>query len=1042
LEFHQRFMWNRLYLNPRALILFLGLIVVWGILSLQTLPRMEDPALSPRSGVIVTDFPGANAERVESLVTQAIEQELLKNEAVAVITSDSRFETSTLILDLKEKITDPVRAWAKVRDQLDDIGPSLPEGTLAPIFDDVDLRAYSLVVGLRWQAESPANFAILKRLAKNLQTELRGIQGTEDVDPFASPSEEILVEANASKLSSAGLTPQDLAQQLFKNNSKTKVGQINSDRNTLRLDLNAERDSLNKIRSTTLDSGNNSQQTIVGDLSVISKGIQDPPRRRAYLNGKPGIAIAARIAPDVRIDQWIKSVNQTLEQFRQQLPEGVELVTISDQSQYVKPRIDGLFNNLILGVLCVFLTTLIMMGWRASLAVSSVMPLTAFIVFGGMRILDISFDQISVTGLVMALGMLIDGAIVMGDEMLMLFKAGLAPLQAIPKAAKVLLVPSLASTLTTVISFMPIVLIPGAVGEFVRSIGISIILALLGSLVLSFAVVPALMGYLHPRIPEPSLPFPYHSGLTSHHLTRLYASILDTSLAKPIFSIVLCLIVPISGFFLATTLNEQFFPPTQRNQFHIEMELPGSASFQATEATTLKVQHTLMQHPDIEQVNWFIGQYAPAFYYNLPRGGKTIPNFAHGIVQTKNAENNPQLINSLQEELDQTYPEAQILVRALEQGPYIPAPIEVHVSGADLEQLRAIGDRIRSTLNQIAGVTYSRTSLNNIVPQVALNIDQEQVQLAGLDNLAISQQLSANLDGVSGGSILEGTEEIPIRVKLADANQNNISNLGDLELLSNVQSPTGERSKVLLSTLSNLELQPEDNTITRRNGVRVNTVQGFLSTDILPSQAQRQLKTWVDQNIELPPGYTIQFGGEAEKRDGSVASLLVGIVPLIVIMLATLVLSFRSFRGAAIIVIVGILSLGLGFFSLAIFDYPLGFMAILGMVSMVGMAINDSIVTLSALKEFPEHLRGDRLVIRNVILRNTRHILTTTLTTVAGFIPLFLDGGLFWPPLVVCIAGGVTGATALSIFFVPNLYLLMFRPRSVRLALPEHRQIS
>ena len=477
---------------------------------------------------------------------------------------------------------------------------------------------------------------------------------------------------------------------------------------------------------------------------------------------------------------------------------------------------------------------------------------------------------------------------------------------------------------------------------------------------------------------------------------------------------------------MASSLPEQFFPPAERDQFHIELELPSSASLSETQSVALQVSKILRSHRSVVNIHWFFGKSAPSFYYNLSQERQNSPNYAQGLVQLASATKIIQQIQALQEELDQALPSVRVLVRQLEQGKYVPAPIELRIYGPNLDTLQKLANQARAELAQVANVTHTRTSLGDALPKLSLSIDEEQAQLSGLDNTQIAQQINANLEGNIGGSILEDTEELPVRVRLANSARANLDQITTLDLVPHNQFSPENSASLPLSALGQINLVPETAIITRRNGQRVNTVQGFVTAGVLSSTILADFQQRLaDSNFQLPPGYSMEWGGESAERNDAVGNLLSTVGILIVLMVATLVLSFNSFRSAGIIFFVAIGSVGLALASLWFFGYPLGFMAILGTVGLIGVAINDSIVVLAAIGNDPLARKGDRSAMVKVIVRSTRHVLTTTITTVAGFIPLFLDGGEFWPPLAICITGGVGGATLLALFFVPCAYLLL-----------------
>ena len=1022
-------MWNRFYRNPRLLILTLCLILVWGLSSLQVLPRMEDPALSQWYGKITTRFPGASAERVESLVTEKLEQKLQEIEEIKVVESTSQLGTSLIQIQLQNTVKKHDQVWSRVRDRLADITPQLPSKVIAPYLEDInDGRGYTLIVALTWELDFSPNYAILNRLAEELEQRLHNVGGVEEIEFWGAHHEEILVEINPIDLATLGLTPQQLSHQIHLSDAKVSSGRLRSRQNDLLIEIESELDSLESIRQIPIRVGNHSDQLArLGDIAWVKKTVQEPPSELAIINGKPGITLAVLIESNKRSDQWMSKAQQTLAEFRSSLSPGIGLEIILDQNHYVETRLNTLFKNLLLGAVFVVATTVFLMGGKSALVIGSSLPLSVLMVFGGMRVLDIPLHQISLTGLLIALGMLIDNAVIVVDEIEHLLRVGLPPHKAISQAVSDLAIPLLASTLTTVLTFVPIALLPGNVGEFVRTISLSVILALCSSLALSLTIIPAIRGRMHQKAEKHNRSAVWwKTGFSNSKLTNGYRRTLSYILATPVFGILLALILPATGFLMASSIPEQFFPPADRNQFQIELELPLSASLEQTQSVVETATHLIQQHSEVIDIHWFVGAYAPAFYYTVDRFGikGEIPHYATAMVQISPGASCRQLIQTLQRKLNQACPSARVLVKQLEQSSPLP-PIELRVYGSNLDLLRELGSQARSQLVQVSNVIHTRASLGETLSKLALSLDEEQVQLTGLDNTQIAQQIDASLEGDLGGSILEETEELPVRVRLSNQDRANLDQIATLDLVPQ-NSLSQEKSVSLpLSALGQINLVPETAIITRRNGQRVNTVQGFITAGVLPSTVladfQQRLR---DSNFQLPPGYSMEWGGESAERNEAVGNLFSTVGILIVLMVATLILSFNSFRSAGIILLVAIGSVGLALTCLWFFGYPLGFMSILGAVGLTGVAINDSIVVLAAIRNDPQSRKGDRRAMVAVIVRSTRHVLTTTITTVAGFIPLFLDRGELWPPLAICIAGGVGGATLLALFFVPCAYLL------------------
>jgi multidrug efflux pump subunit AcrB len=1029
-------MFTLFYRNTRLLILTIILISVWGISSYFTLPRLEDPELVSRFAIVKTFFPGADAERVENLVTEKIENKLTEIEEIDKYSSTSRTGSSIIQIDLQDSVSkqEVDAVWSRVRNKIDEVQAELPANITEPELEEGKVKAYALIAGLTWQQDDQPNYGILRRQAEVLKERLEGISGTEEVELLGDPDEEIIVEINPQALASYNLTATELSQQIAQSDSKIAAGQLRGNDRDLLIEVAGELDTLARIREIPISFGNNGQFVTLENIATIRKGITEPANELALINGYPGIAIAVHVESGQKLDLWRKAVQPKIAEFQSELPSSIGLPIIFDQSNYVEARLNNLNLNFLFGAALVFGITVVMMGWRSGLIVGTALPLSVLMVLGWMNWFNIPLHQMSITGLIIALGILIDNAIIMVDEVQNQLRRETKAKTAITNSVKTLAIPLLSSTLTTVIAFLPIALLPGATGEFVGAIAVTVIIAVSCSLFLSLTIIPALTALLerdrNVRWAMPTLPMEWlQSGVSFPALTRLYQRSLKWTLVQPVLSIFLALLIPIIGFIQAGSLEQQFFPAADRDQLQIELELSSSASLTQTQTLIKQVRQQIIDRPEVKDVHWLLGTSIPRFYYNLTSGKEQQANYAQALVQLKSLASSS-VAQKLQTELDRAFPTARIIVRQLEQGPPFAAPIEMRIYGSNLATLQALGEQARQTLVQIPDVTHTRASLDEIQPQLQFQVDEEQARLAGLDRTTIAQQLDTTLEGAVGGSVLEGTEELPVRVRLGNRDRANLSQISSLDLLATSPSRKSNQnnslSTVPLDSLGKVQVKPELAQVTHYNGQRVNTVQAFLTAGTLPAEILSQFQTKLAaNNFVLPPGYSYEFGGEAEEKNDALGGLVSTVGVLIIIMIAVLVLSLRSFQLAAIIGIVAIASGGLGIFSVWIFGYPFGFNPIIGTVGLIGIAVNDSIVVLDAISNHPVAKTGNPKAIQQVVLHSTRHIISTTLTTAIGFLPLLLSGGEFWQPLAVAIAGGIIGATFIALYFVPPAYYLL-----------------
>ena len=1026
-------MFTLFYRNTRLLILTIILIAVWGISSYFTLPRLEDPELISRVAVVSTFFPGANAERVEALVTEKIEDKLTEIEEIDSFESTSRTGSSIITIELQDNISKQQvdSTWTRVRNKIDEVKVDLPANITEPELEEVKIKAYALIAGLTWEQDDKPNYSILRRQAEVFKERLEAISGTEEVEIFGDPNEEIIVEINPEALASYNLTTRDLSQQIAQSDSKISAGQLRDKDNNLLIQVAGELDTLARIRQIPINFGSQGQFVTLQNIATIRKGIKEPANELALLNGYPGVAIAVHVQSGRRLDLWSEVADKKIAEFKSELPSSIGLPVLFAQSGYVTERLNSLILNLLLGAGLVFAVTVIMMGFKSAIIVSSALPLSVFMVFGWMNWLGIPLHQMSITGLIVALGILIDNAIVMVDEVQNELRGGVKPKVAISHSIKNLAIPLLSSTLTTVLAFLPIALLPGSSGEFVGTIAITVIVAVCCSLFISLTIIPTFSAKFHryqdSREDNHKNQSWLQKGIFIPLLNKLYRRTVKFAIAKPILSIFLALLIPFTGFIQAGGLKQQFFPAADRDQLQIEMELPASVSLAKTQTLIKQIREQVIENPEIKEVHWLLGSSIPSFYYNLTSGREQQNNYAQALVQL-NSLTSSSITNKLQTQLDKNFPSARIVVRQLEQGPPFDAPVEMRIYGSNIEKLQSLGEQVRQILVDIKNVTHTRASLDEIQPQIEFQVDEEQARLAGLNRTTIAQQLDNSLEGVTGGSILEGNEELPVRVRLKNQERGNLSQISSLDLLANSRNNQGNNpiASVPLSSLGTVELKPELAQITHYNGQRVNTVQAFLNAGILPAEILGKFQTRLENaKFSLPPGYRFEFGGEQEQRNDAIGGLISTVGVLIILMVATLVLSLGSFLLAGVIGIVAIASFGLGLFSIWLFGYPFGFNPIIGSIGLIGVAVNDSIVVLSAISNHPIAKTGNPKAIQKVVLHSTRHVLTTTLTTAIGFVPLLLSGGEFWPPLAVAIAGGVVGATLLALYFVPAAYYLI-----------------
>jgi multidrug efflux pump len=687
----------------------------------------------------------------------------------------------------------------------------------------------------------------------------------------------------------------------------------------------------------------------------------------------------------------------------------------------------------------VMLVILVFMGAKASWIVGLALPLCAAFAIFSLSFFDQQIHQMSIFGIIIAIGLLIDNAIVITDEIrLNLLDQSITRLQALEKSVKHLFAPLLASTLTTVLGFMPIFLLTGNIGDFIGAIAISVVMALLGSLAISLTIIAALAARYLPRDGTSEHAW-YRRGWQMPAVSYQFSRLLGRSIKRPFLVLSVIVVFCLSGFVLSQQLPSVFFPSADRDQFEIYVWLPNGTSINQTKKVALGIDVLIRDKQEVQQVTWLVGASTPSIYYNQVMSRDNSPEFANAVVTTNSISQAAALIPTLQYELQDAYPNARIVVRAFGQGPPIPAPIEVDVFGPDIDTLNALGEQVRLAMTNVPGITQTIATITTGEPELQYDVSENESYIAQLSLTDIAQQLQLALAGTTGGSVLQGTEELPVRVRV---NQNQRSDMKELDAMPLMnQALMQNRASIGVAALGEFTLLPSISGITRVDGERVNKVQAFLLPGVPAIDASEQLRELLENgDFVLPKGYRLKMAGDADEQKQALGQLATYAPVLLVLMVTVLILTFNSVRFAAVIAMVAILSVGLGMFSLWVSGLPIGFNPLLGSAGLIGVAINGSIVVIAAINGNVKAKSGDTRAIVEETMSCSRHILSTTFTTVGGLIPLLLfSQGSFWPPLAVVLAGGVGFSVILSLFFTPTIVALMCRIRTRKLQKRAHK---
>jgi multidrug efflux pump subunit AcrB len=997
-------------------------LVVAGVSAINNIPRLEDPRIDNRNVLVITPYPGASSERVEALVTDVIEDEIRQLHEVKEINSTSRSGTSIVSLELQAWVDNSSneQIFSKIRDGLNNAKLKFPQGAGDPFLDERrGATAFTLIVGLKSAPGYSTPLPMISRMAEHLSDQLRNVPGTELVRVYGELNEEIQVTIDPQQLTSSGLSISQASDLITSADPKIPAGMMYSNEQNMRMQVAQELDSVSTIRDLPLRTSEQGGYLRLGDIATVKRGARLPVNDIGMVDGQQVIFVASRMQTTLRVDTWTNNAKDIVDKFTRQYGGTVQADIVFEQNIYTESRLSDLTINLMLGCLVVMAVVFIFMGIRASWIVGLSLPLCAAFAIFSLSFFDEQIHQMSIFGIIIAIGLLIDNAIVITDEIRSkLVNPAISRIDALTQSIQHLFVPLLASTLTTILGFMPIFLLPGNIGDFIGPIAISVVMALIGSLFISLTIIAALAARFLPRKLEVSSAW-YFIGIQAPSISLGYRAALEKALKKPLLGIVACIAISASGFILAGQLGNVFFPSADRDQFEIYLWMPEGTAITETQLVVKSVDEHIRNKPQVAQLSWLVGGSFPSVYYNQVMNKDNSSHYANGVVKANSISAAKALIGQLQTELDQAYPQTKIIVRAFGQGPPISAPVGLKILGPDINILNSLGQQVRLAMSQVPGISHSIASVTFGEPEWVLDATQDVSQMAGMSLVAIAQQLQHSLDGKGGCAILEGTEEIPIRIRVGDDLRGELAQIQNLPLLS--EKLVSQGVWIPVSALGDFLLKPTVAGITRENGERVNNVEAFLLPGATAIDVSKQVLVKLENmNFTMPKGYRFKLAGDADEQQEALGQLVTYAPVLLVLMITTLILSFRSLRLALVIGSVAVLSVGLGMFSLWLSGLPIGFNPLLGCAGLIGVAINGSIVVIAAINANPQAKAGNIQQIVEETMGCSRHILSTTFTTVGGFIPMLLfSEGTFWPPLAVVLAGGVGFSVILSLVFTP-----------------------
>ncbi|NYF36547.1 efflux RND transporter permease subunit [Stenotrophomonas sp. JAI102] len=1044
----RRFNLSEWALGNRPLVLFAMLaFAIIGAWSYKHLGQSEDPPFTFKVMVVRTNWPGATAEQVSRQVTEPIEKALLNTGQYEFIRSYSRPGESQVIFVARDSLRSKAipDLWYQVRKRVGDIKPTLPREIVGPFFNDEFGDTFGNIYALTGQG---FDYAVMRDYADRIQLELQRVPDVGKIELEGLQDEKVWIELSNTKLATLGVSLQQVQQALADQNAIAATSFFETPTDRVQLRVTGQFQSVEDIRSFPIQAGDRTVH--LGDIAEIKRGFADPASPKMRFMGEDAIGIAVAMKDGGDILKLGSTLDAEFERLQKTLPAGMQLRKVSDQPHAVEESVGEFVQVLTEAVVIVLLVSFFSLGLRTGLVVGVTIPLVLAMTFFVMHYFDIGLHKISLGALVLALGLLVDDAIIAVEMMATKMEQGYDRLRAASFAWESTAFPMLTGTLITAAGFLPIATAASSTGEYTRSLFQVVTIALVVSWIAAVLFIPYLGDKMLPDLFNPQPPKP-DSLAGRWHARRLrwadrhpafarwiapkvhahdhdpyqrpfyvrFRRFLDVCLRHRWWVIAATAALFVFSLLIFRFVPQQFFPDSTRPELMVDIELAEGASLQATQAQATKLEKLLKDRAGISNYVAYVGTGSPRFYLPLDQ---QLPatNFSQFVVLTEDAKAREATRDWLLKDVIPQFPDVQMRVTRLENGPPVGYPVQMRISGEHIAQVQAIARQVEAKVRANPHVMNVNLDWSEPSKVVRLVIDQDRARALGVSSAQVSQLLGTSLSGMSVSTYREGNRLIEMLLRGPDNERVRLDMLGSLAI------PTASGTSVTLSQVARLEYVFEDGIIWHRNRLPTVTVRADIADAKQPLDVVQQiLPTLEDIRAELPSGYLLETGGTVEDSTRGQDSIKAG-MPLFLIVVATLLmLQLRSFSRAAMVLVTAPLGIIGATLFLLLFRAPFGFVALLGTIALAGMIMRNSVILIDQIQQDIDAGHDRWHAIIDATVRRFRPIVLTALAAVLAMIPL--SRSAFYGSMAISIMGGLIVGTVLTLVFLPALYAAWFR---------------
>lgn len=999
---------------------FIAVLLTFGIFSFTHMGRMEDPDFTMRTMVVGVSWPGASPQQMSDQVTDKLEEKLRDLPGVDYTKSFTDGSKSVIYINLKEDLpSNKIRpAWEEARNMINDEWKSLPSGVQGPSINDRFDDVYGTIYALSGDEFS---YEEKRQQAENLKRQLLSVPNVKKITLIGVQEKSLDVTINKDKLASYQVSTQQLLTALKQQSAMVPAGMVNTDTNNVYLRINGVFDSVDAVKNMPIRINN---QTIrLGDIADVTMTYKDPSSPQFYYEGKPAIGIAISMDAGANNIEFGNAIDTKLKELKTTIPAGLSLDQVSNQPHIVKESIGDFSQSLFEAIAIVLLVSFASLGIRTGIVVALTIPVVVSTTFVLMYENGIYLHKVSLGALILALGLLVDDAIIVVEMMSVKLEEGFNHWRAATFAYESTAFPMLSGTLITCAGFLPLALAEGMVAEFTKSLSIVVFMALILSWIASVLVSPVL-GYkiIENKAEKPESEWTRRDHIMHRLKTVFYArfeSLLHWALGHHKAVLLLTLGAFILSLLSFPLIKQEFFPSSTRNEIIVSMQFPQSSSIDYTQNQAKSLDALLKDNEHIDHFTTYVGEGSPRFVLTLepelPRS-----NFMQTIIVTKSLEDRDALFKDLQDQLNNQYPSALINMQFVQIGPPSKYPVMLRVSGPDASEVKTIANDVKAKMQEDKDLHNIAFDWPDTEPVAQIHIDPDKARLLGINSYAVSLHLQSLLSGTKSGEYYEGNQTIPVTFRLSGNENHNLAALSSLPI------QTGNGSYVPLSQIATISMSQEEGIIWHRNMMPTISIHANVGPGVLGNAKTKEIyNKLAEYRQDLPTGYTIDLDGSAEKSVTAVQKLLVP-MPIMLFAIMT-ILMFQLKRIALMFMALFTAPLGLigVVLALNITRTPLGFMAILGIIALSGMIIRNSIILLDQIEIHRAEGQSAREAIINSATLRFRPIMLTAIAAILGMIPLM--GSVFWSPLAIAFSGGLLVATILTLIVLPVMYATWYK---------------